>query len=106
MKLEPWILPAYEVLRAAGKPQYYLLLSEDEVLALSFGVVLSRTCVQARHALDTLDTECARHARARSRTHVRETSRRARIAVDVQAAARREAPIETDPDVPVQRGDD
>ncbi len=65
MKLEPWMHPAYEALRASGKEQYYLLLSEDEVTALQFGVVLSRTMVQARQALETLDELCARHAHER-----------------------------------------
>jgi hypothetical protein len=62
---EPWMLASYLALKASGKPQYYLLLSEDEVMALAEGVVLSRTVVQATQALETLEELCARHQRAR-----------------------------------------
>ena len=59
------MLASYLALKASGKPQYYLLLSEDEVMALAEGVVLSRTLVQAHQALETLEALCARHYRAR-----------------------------------------
>lgn len=52
--VDPWNQPAIDVLKQAGKPLYWLVVSEDEAQALAEGAVCSRTRVAAKKLCESI----------------------------------------------------